>query len=174
MVKVNAAKAKAKAAAAKAAAAKKAAAKTAADAAQTDAAAVQTAATEGEQPEAQPQRKLARYTGPELRSQCTHYFSRIVEGKVEKATSEEIEQAKLALATMKKLDETGKLDFAKAFYSNKCSKNFGFVKDYSERVIASKTVTEKIEENYMTRTSVGNCFMSSCRAHLRKLLDIST
>ncbi len=119
-------------------------------------------------------RKGPKYGGGQLKSQCAHYFSRVATGKATKASSDEVAEAKNALQTFQDLDDVGKLEFAKAFYSNKGTKSFGFVKDYSEKAHSSKTVKETIEENYMTRTDVVDCRMSSCRAHFEKFLDIDT
>ena len=109
-----------------------------------------------EHPEASPTAKpQSKPCGDaQLKSQCRHYFGRLAAGEVKKASPEDVAQAQDALDTFDKLEEPDKIQFAKAFYSNKGTKTFGFIKDYSEKVLASKVVTQKLEENYMTRILV--------------------
>ncbi len=94
-----------------------------------------------------------RYSDGQLRSQCTEFFSRVATGKVAKATTVQVAEAHEALETMASLDERDKTEFAKAFYSNKGTKDFGFVKDYTQKVTAVKKVSQDLEENYFTRTT---------------------
>ena len=77
-------------------------------------------------------------------------------GDAIKATPEEVDTAKEALATYDRLGNDDQVQFAKAFFSNKGNKTFGFVKDYSEKIQASKIVAEEVQENYYTRIAVLN------------------
>ncbi len=97
------------------------------------------------------------YSSAELRSQCNNYFRSVASGQYKASTQEEIAQAKVAEKTFAALDTADRTAFAKTFYSNKGSKNFGFVRDYQEKVSFAKSVTEQIGENYYTRTA---CIMS--------------
>ena len=92
------------------------------------------------------------YTDGQIKSQCLNYFNRVKEGKVAKATEEQIQEATQAVQTMNKLPDKEKLDFAKAFFSAKQTKDFGFLKDYNEKVTAKKVEHEQVNENYYTRT----------------------
>ena len=100
--------------------------------------------------------KKTKYKDGELKSQCYQYFRRLASGQAKKANEEEVQQASQAMATYDQLQESDKVQFAKAFYSSKGTKSFGFIKDYSEKVMASKTVVESFEENYFTRTTGDN------------------
>ena len=91
------------------------------------------------------------YSDGQLKSQCKNFFTRMAAGEVKKASDEQVQEAKAGLNTFNELEEQDKAQFAKAFYSNKGTKTFGFIKDYSEKIKASKTVTQNMEENYMTR-----------------------
>ena len=91
-----------------------------------------------------------------MKSQCRHFFKRCASGEMKKASDEEITQAKEALATYDSLQCEDQTAFAKAFFSNKGSKQFGFVKDYTEKFSAAKKVTQSIQENYFTRIAVLN------------------
>ena len=86
-------------------------------------------------------------------------------GEVRKASPEEVTQAKEALATYDSLQCEDQTAFAKAFFSNKGNKHFGFVKDYTEKVSAAKKITRSIQENYFTRIAVLN-FTKYMRASL--------
>jgi hypothetical protein len=101
--------------------------------------------------------KEAKYSDSALKSQCRHFFGRRASGQTKKTTTEERKEAEEACTTYDRLDEQDKLQFAKAFCSNKHSKSFGFVKEYTEKVLASKKVCEKLEENYFTRISNTFC-----------------
>jgi len=94
----------------------------------------------------------SKYSDAMLKGQVTTYFTRFVTGKVKKAGDEEVANAKEALATFSALDEGEKVGFAQAFAANKSTKSFGFIRDYSEKVKATKSVTEVVKEKYMTRT----------------------
>ena len=93
-------------------------------------------------------------TPAQMKSRCVCYFNRVADGKVQKATPEEIAQAKEALSTMAGLPRSDQDSFAKSFFCSRHTKNFGFVKDYTEKVQASKQVTQAINENYLTRIAV--------------------
>ncbi len=97
------------------------------------------------------------YSGAELRSQCANYFRKVASRQYKGSTADEIEEAKVAEQTFAALEMDDKTAFARTFYGNKGTKNFGFVRDYQEKVSATKEVTEEIGENYYTRTA---CIMS--------------
>ena len=71
-------------------------------------------------------------------------------------------EANEALKVLDGIEENDKAKFAKAWYSNKGTKSFGFVKDYSEKIIAGKTISQQVQENYFIRT---------CGALFKLLLD---
>ena len=108
------------------------------------------AASEAVDADAQDGRKP--YTDGQLKSQCLNYFNRVSSGKVAKATEEQVQEATEAVQTMNKLPHEEKLEFAKAFFNAKQTKDFGFLKDYVEKVTAKKAETEQVVENYFTRT----------------------
>ena len=89
------------------------------------------------------------YTDAELKSQTLQYFKTVATKK--KATAAEKEEAATAVSTFEQLGFQEKAEFARSFHSNKNSKNFGFVKEYSERLTATKSTTEACQENYFTR-----------------------
>ena len=90
----------------------------------------------------------------EVKSQCVSYFKRVATGQVKKATAEDVAQAKEALDTYGGLPKCDQVAFAKSFFSAKNGKNFGFIKDYTEKVQASKQVKQSINENHFTRIAV--------------------
>ena len=92
------------------------------------------------------------YTDGQLKSQCLNYFTRVQNGQVAKATDEQKAEARDAVATMQKLGDKDKVDFAKAFFSAKQTKDFGFLKDYNQKIGAKRLDGEKVLENYFTRT----------------------
>ena len=108
------------------------------------------AASEAVEADAQDGKKP--YTDGQLKSQCKTYFKNVSEGKVAKATEEQVQEATQAVQTMNQLPDKEKLDFAKAFFSAKQTKDFGFLKDYVEKVTARKQEHEQVKENYFTRT----------------------
>ena len=89
-----------------------------------------------------------------MKSQCVGYFTRIAAGKAKKATPEEIAQAKDALDVYGGLPKVDQVAFATSFFSNKNGKNFGFIKEYSEKVQSSKKVKQAMNENHFTRIAV--------------------
>ena len=100
--------------------------------------------------------KQAKYTDGALKSQCKGYFQRLANGSAQKAGADQVNEAKEALSTFEALEEEDKVKFAKAFYSNKGTKTFGFVKDYSEKMKSSKTSEQSVNENYFTRIASVN------------------
>ena len=93
-----------------------------------------------------------QYTDGQLKSQCKNYFKSVSEGKVAKATEEQVKEATQAVQTMNQLPDEEKVNFAKAFFSAKQTKDFGFLKDYVEKVTAKKVEKEVVLENYFART----------------------
>ena len=90
------------------------------------------------------------------RARCVGFFRGVAAGKVKKATKEDVVQAKEALETWDGLPTADQTAFAASFFSNKGTKNFGFIKDYTEKARASKEVTQVVDENYFTRIAVLN------------------
>ena len=97
----------------------------------------------------------ARHSDSELKSHASHYFKRVAGGHVRKSTPQDKKEAEQALATLSVLDEGEKVQFAKAFQANKATKSFGFIREYSEKVTAAKSVKEGVNEKYMSRI----CYM---------------
>ena len=79
------------------------------------------------------------------------YFKRIKSGAAKRASEGEVQQATQALDVFKDLQPTQRGAFVKLFLDSKASKDFGFVKEYAEKVIASQEHKETITENYLTR-----------------------
>ena len=100
--------------------------------------------------------KQAKYSDGAMKSQCKHFFGRLAKGEVKKATEAEVGEAKEAVSTFDRLGHEDQTEFAKAFFSNKGNKTFGFIKDYTEKIKHAKTSTEEILENYFTRIAVLN------------------
>ena len=97
-------------------------------------------------------RKKPSYTDGQIKSQCLNYFTRVSNGNVAKATEDQVREATQAVQTMNTLPDKEKMDFAKAFFNAKQTKDFGFLKDYQEKVTAKKIEKEQVNENYYTRT----------------------
>ena len=89
------------------------------------------------------------YSDAELKSQAMQYFRSVATKK--KATAAEKEEAGVALATFPLLGNSEKTEFARSFFNNKNTKNFGFVKEYTERLTATKSTSQTCQENYYTR-----------------------
>ena len=82
---------------------------------------------------------------------CT-YFNRMKAKRFKKQSSDEdVGVAVQALKTFDGLQPDEKDAFVKLFLNNKASKDFGFVKEYSEMIASRTTVKEEISENYLTR-----------------------
>ena len=79
------------------------------------------------------------------------HFKRIKSGAAKRASEGEVQQATQALDVFKDLQPTQRGAFVKLFLDSKASKDFGFVKEYAEKVIASQEHKETITENYLTR-----------------------
>ena len=90
----------------------------------------------------------------ELKSQCVSYFKRVATGLAKKATPEQVAEATEALETYGGLPKCDQLAFANSFFSNKNGKNFGFIKDYTEKVQATKQVEQSMNEKHCTRIAV--------------------
>ena len=100
--------------------------------------------------------KQAKYSDAAMKSQTRHFFGRLAKGEVKKATEADVDEAKEAVRTFDRLGSEDQTEFAKAFFSNKGNKTFGFIKDYTEKIKHAKTSTEEILENYFTRIAVLN------------------
>ena len=79
------------------------------------------------------------------------YFKRIKSGAAKRASEGEVQQATQALDVFKDLQPSQRGAFVKLFLDSKASKDFGFVKEYAEKVVASQEHKETITENYLTR-----------------------
>ena len=89
-----------------------------------------------------------------MKSQCVGYFRRIATGKAVNATPQQIAEAKEALDVYGGLPKCDQVAFATSFFSNKNGKNFGFIKEYSEKVQSAKKVKQAMNENHFTRIAV--------------------
>ena len=89
------------------------------------------------------------YTDAELKSQTLQYFRNVAKQK--KASQAEKDEAEVALHTFAHIGVQEKVEFARSFFNNKGNKNFGFVKEYTERLTNTKSTTETCQENYYTR-----------------------
>ena len=89
---------------------------------------------------------------------CKTFFTRMAKGFYKKASAQEKKDAQDALDTYQELEDDEKKDFVQAFKTNKGSKNFGWVKDFSDRLASRKTTKEEVLEKYMTRISLGGLF----------------
>ena len=104
--------------------------------------------------EGQPQEKKktdAKSQGVE-RSQMLTFFKRQATGYYVKASDQAKENAKLALATYPDLADEEKDDFLTNWKQSKTTKNFSFVKDFSDVLKSRKEVKEEVFEKYMSRT----------------------
>lgn len=81
------------------------------------------------------------------------FFKRIADGKVKKATPEQVEQCKAGLEMFKGLSKSEKMEFAKRVEDTKATKAFGWVKEFKTSLNVTKTELHKSKENYYTRTS---------------------
>ena len=93
-----------------------------------------------------------KYTTAEVKSQCVDYFKKMATKK--KATDAEKQEAQVALATYNQIGFQEKAEFARTFFNRKGTKDFNFVKEYAEKLKATKTTAESTEENYFTRIYV--------------------
>ena len=91
------------------------------------------------------------YGDSQIKSQAQNYFKRLADGKVKKATEEEVKEAETALATFQKLPEADKVAFGQAFFKGKEHKDFGFLKELTDKMTATKVVNRATKENMMTR-----------------------
>ena len=68
------------------------------------------------------------------------------------ATPEQKAEASQALKTLNALDDGDKAEFAKKFTDTKKTKQFGWMREYREKITFEKDVIEGCKENYMTRS----------------------
>ena len=90
-----------------------------------------------------------KYTTADVKSQCVDYFKKMATKK--KATDAEKQEAEVALATYNQIGYEEKAEFARTFFNRKGTKDFNFVKEYAEKLKATKITAESTEENYYTR-----------------------
>jgi hypothetical protein len=87
-----------------------------------------------------------------MRNNLTTYFSRQVSGYYSKTTEEDRKTCKMYKDQYQNMAEADKLEFAKAFQSNKQTKNVQWMKDFSDSLVTARKSTETAKEKYMTRT----------------------
>jgi len=106
--------------------------------------------------EAQPQGKDEEQTAKKKqgiqRSEMLTFFKRQASGYYAHATDQAKENAKLALATYPDLAGEEQADFLTNWKQSKNTKNFSFVKDFSDVLKSRKEVKEEVFEKYMSRT----------------------
>ena len=86
------------------------------------------------------------------RSQMLTFYKRQATGYYVKASDQVKENAKLALATYPDLAGEEQADFLTNWKQSKNTKNFSFVKDFSDVLKSRKEVKEEVFEKYMSRT----------------------
>ena len=91
-------------------------------------------------------------TEKRMRSNLTTYFQRQVSGYYAKTTEKERKEVKGHQDHYVKLSETEKNEFAKAFQSNKHTKNLQWMKDYTDSLVTKRASKETAKEKYMTRS----------------------
>jgi hypothetical protein len=101
---------------------------------------------EGQLQEVDPQKEKR------LRSNLTTYFQRQVSGYYAKTTEKERKEVKGHQDHYMTLAEADKNEFAKAFQSNKHTKNLQWMKDYTDSLTTKRFSTEKKKAKYMTRS----------------------
>lgn len=98
-------------------------------------------------------KKRRTFTPEEQQTHNAHtLMKRIAEGKVVKASAENIADAKIALDVYKGLTKEDRLEFAKKVEASKGSKQYNWVRTFAETLRAQKRTTEGVIENYYTRT----------------------
>ena len=102
-----------------------------------------------------PPAKKHKTEDQKTQNDMTTYFKRLVDGKVVKATPEQIEQATLGLKMVKEggLTKEQKMEFCECFKTNKGKGNSNWVKDFHATLQISKVENDRVMENYFTRTS---------------------
>ena len=95
--------------------------------------------------------KKAKTSGQNI-NDCQTFFNRVASGKMVTATPAQKAEASQALKTLTALDDGDKAEFAKKFIDTKKTKQFGWMREYREKVTFEKDVTEGFRENYMTRS----------------------
>ena len=96
--------------------------------------------------------KKARTQDQKQLNDTQTYFKRVSQGDKQTATAAERSQATEALATLTALDDGDKADFAKKFVDTKKSKNFGWMREYHEKISFQKEVLDHMRESYLTRS----------------------
>ena len=112
-------------------------------------------APQGSSPEAEPNfAKRARiYSEEEKRIHNAHtHIERVAEGKVAKATEEQVGECKEALQIYEGLSREDRREFAKKVELSKKDKNFKWVRTFKESLKFKKQISQGTKENYYTRT----------------------
>ena len=85
-----------------------------------------------------------------MKNNLSTYFKRQSEGFYAKTSNEDIALAKKAQTQYQAMPDNEKVQFAKAFQANKGSKNFQWVKDFTDTLVAKKkTLDAKVEKCMM-------------------------
>ena len=116
-----------------------------------------TAAKSTGAPPAEPEPKSARVYTEEERSvhNAITHMKRVAEGKVAKASDENVKDAKAAVELYKGFfSKEEKLEFAKKVEGSKASKNYSWVRTFKETMKTRKTESSGVIENYYTRIAV--------------------
>jgi len=85
-------------------------------------------------------------------NECQTYFNRVSSGQMVLATDNQKAEATVALKTLTALDDGDKAEFAKKFIDTKKTKQFGWIREYREKITFEKDVVEGFKQNYMTRS----------------------
>ena len=98
-------------------------------------------------------KKQRTYTPEEKQTHNAHtLMKRMAEGKVAKASAENVADAKIALDVYKGLTKDDRLEFAKKVEASKGTKQYNWVRTFTESLRAQKRIAEGVIENYYTRT----------------------
>ena len=103
-----------------------------------------------EEPSAKKQKLLA--PDQRLMNDGQTLLKRCADGKVKGASAEQVQLAKQGLDIMKTLGRDDKMEFAKKVEQTKGSKNFAWVRTFSEHLKTRNTTRDGVIENYYTRT----------------------
>ena len=87
-----------------------------------------------------------------LKNNLSTYFQRQASGWYVKTTPEQKCQAMAAQAQYKTMSETSRMDFVKAFQANKHSKNFQWMKEFTDTLVIKNKTTDVARHKYMTRS----------------------
>ena len=116
-------------------------------------------APQGSSPEAEPTveptfaKKARTYSEEEKSIHNAHtLIKRIADGRVAKATGEQVGECKEALQIYEGLSREDRGEFAKKVELSKKDKNFKWVRTFKESLKFKKQISQGTKENYYTRT----------------------